>query len=490
MSKNILFVAVFISCISASLFSQNTIDSQDFDPIKEQIQSWIEAGEVPSLSVAVAQDGELIWKEAFGWADKEKQIQAQPQHIYALGSLAKSMAATGTMTLVEQGKISLDDALNPLIAPAKVKNYHGPASEVQLKHILNMSAGIPHGWTTYPDENFTAFSEKEKNKFLAKIGHVTFPPGKVQQYSNYSYGILDLVMERQSGRSLEAFMQEQVFQPLGMKNSHTVYQRAKADQFVSLYNRNGLVDPYHFLPYGGGGYYSTAEDLIEYGLFYLKNREAGREQIFSDKTIDFMHNYKGAPGMFKIGFFNTGSLIISNGNITGANAMLMMVPEKNIVIVCLTNTDVNSYADQAAGMILGHMLPDFDSGMDREKYAAVFETPYQDAAELLGEWKGGISTIEGNIPLALSCKKGEGILVKVGTGEWKELNNPTFNQYHKLEGSFRAHIPLPEKENQEESRCVFSLHYDEGKLYGHIQSMFTTEDASYSYGVFVSLAKE
>jgi len=489
MSKNILFVAVLFFAAFSVLRGQNTLESQDFDPIKEQIQSWIEAGDIPSMSVAVAKEGELIWKEAFGWANKEKQIKAQPQHIYALGSLAKSMAATGTMTLVEQEKISLEDKLNPLIAPAKVKNYHGPASEVKLRHILNMSAGIPHGWTTYPDQSFAAFSEQDKDHFLEKIGHVTFPPGKVQQYSNYSYGILDLVMERQSGKSLEDFMQEQVFQPLGMKNSHTLYQRDKADQFVSLYNRNGLVDPYHFLPYGGGGYYSTAEDLIEYGLFYLKNKSSNRKQIFSDKTIDFMHNYKGAPGMFKIGFFNTGSLIISNGNITGANAMLMMVPEKNIVIVCLTNTDANSYADQAAGMILGHMLPDFDSGMDREKYAAIFETPYEDAVELLGEWKGKISTIEGDLPLALTCKKGD-IRLKVGESDWQELNNPTFNQYHKLEGSFRAHIPLPEKESQEESRCVFSLHYDEGKLYGHIQSMFVQGEASHAYGVFVSLEKE
>lgn len=488
MSKNILFVAVFISYISVSLFAQNTIDSQDFDPIKSQINQWIEAGEVPSMSVAVAKDGKLIWKEAFGWADKEKKIKAHPQHIYALGSLAKSMAATGTMTLVEQEKISLDNELNPLIAPAKLKNYLGPDSDIKLRHILNMSAGIPHGWTTYSDETFRTFSEKEKDRFVEKIGHVTFPPGKVQQYSNYSYGILDLVMERQSGKSLEEFMQEEVFQPLGMKNSHTLYQRDKADQFVSLYNRNGLVNPYHFLPYGGGGYYSTAEDLIEYGLFYLKNRKAGRTRILSDENIDLMHNFEGAPGMFKIGFFNTGSLIISNGNITGANAMLMMAPEHNLVIVCLTNTDVNSYADQAAGMILGHMLPNFDSGMDREKYAAVFETPYEDAPELLGEWEGKISTIKGDLPLALSCKTGE-IQLKVGEGDWQELNYPTFNQYHKLEGSFRAHIPLPEKESQEESRCVFSLHYDQGKLYGHIQSMFNTEEASYSYGVFVSLEK-
>lgn len=490
MFKNILFVAVILTLTHSFLLGQNLVESQDFDPIKEQIQSWIEGGDIPSMSIAVAQDGKLIWKEAFGWANKEKKVKAHPQHIYALGSLAKSMAATGTMTLVEQGKLSLEDEINPLIAPARLKNYHGPESDIKLKHVLNMSAGIPHGWTTYPDQVFTAFSEEEKDRFIDKIGHVTFPPGKIQQYSNYSYGILDLVMERQSGKSLEAYMQSEVFQPLGMKNSHTSYQNDKADQFVSLYNREGAIDPYHFLPYGGGGYYSTAEDLIEYGLFYLKNRKEGRKRILSDKSIELMHTYEGAPGMFKIGFFNTGSLIISNGNITGANAMLMMVPEKNIVIVCLTNTHINGYADQAAGLILGHILPDFDSGMDREKYAAVFETPYQDAPELLGEWKGEIASIEGSIPLRLSCKKGDGIKLKVGEEDWEELNYPTFNQYKKLEGSFRAYIPLPEKEDEEESRCVFSLYYDQGKLYGHIQSMFSSEEASFSYGVFVSLEKE
>lgn len=492
MQKNLILSIGFLLVLNLKGFSQSHIQSDRFDSIEKEINIWIEEGKIPSMAVAVAEKGKVIWLDAFGWANIEEKTPAEPNTIYALGSLAKSMAATGTMTLVDNKKIKLNSPVNKLIAPAKIQNFHGPGEEVELQHILNMSAGISHGWETYPDAIFNTQSEEEKNKFVDKIGLITFPPGKVQQYSNYSYGLLDLVMERVSGKRLEVFMRESVFNPLGMKNSFTRYQSDRADDFATLYNQNSALDPYHFLPYGGGGYFSTAEDLIRYGMFYLKQELPGREKILRNSTIDLMQHFdQGAPGMFKIGWFNTGKRIISNGNITGANAMLLLIPGQEIAIVCLTNTHRNSYADQMANKILDKMLPDFQRQMTPEKYASIFETPYANNEGLNGIWKGSLENSMTKMEMAMDFEKDGTIRIRFGDADWKEIQYPTFNQYQVFSGNVTAHIPMPEKKNEDEVFCNLTLYLEKNRLYGNVQSSFSHENgSSFSYGSFINLRKE
>ena len=473
------------------LLGQESLPTDFFQPIKQQIQQWVAEETVPSMAVAVAKEGEVVWVDAYGWANREKQVPATPNTIYALGSLAKSMAATGMMTLVEQEKISLDDPIAPLIHPAQLRSYHDSTEDVRLRHILNMSAGIPHGWATIPDSIFTGFSREAQKQFTEQIGLITFPPGQVQQYANYSYWFLDMLMERLSGKDLETYMQEAVFQPLGMHNSYTRFERSRAKDFATPYSGNSPKAPYHFLPYGGGGYYSTAEDLIHYGLFYLKHLQKGQEKILSDETIDLMHNYEaGADGLFQIGWFNSGNTVISNGNITGANSMILLVPTEDIAIVCLTNTHTNSYADQIAFQILNHMLPGFDMGVNPEIYANTYETPYQSDDRLLGEWSGKIHSQDALLSIRLRFEQDGVVYIQIGNNTPTQVNDPIFNQLGKLEGSFSAHIPVPEKLDQEKSRCILTLVYDERQLYGHVQTMFNHSDGSgYSFAAYVKLEK-
>ena len=85
-----------------------------FETIRANILERVESGEIPSMAVAVSQRGEIIWEEAFGWADRESGIPATPETVYPLGSLSKSITATGIMILVERGVIGLDDPVgNP-----------------------------------------------------------------------------------------------------------------------------------------------------------------------------------------------------------------------------------------------------------------------------------------------------------------------------------------------------------------------------------------
>ena len=93
--------------------------------VRENIISHVQKGELVSMSVAVAQDGKIIWEESFGYADKERKIPATPNSIYALGSLSKSMVSTGMMKLIDEGKVKLDDPADKYLAQSRLKYYEG-----------------------------------------------------------------------------------------------------------------------------------------------------------------------------------------------------------------------------------------------------------------------------------------------------------------------------------------------------------------------------
>src|SRR5690606_4339613 len=79
--------------------------SDQFEPVREKIRAGLEAQKVASIAVAVAKDGEILWEEGFGWADREKRIPATAHTAYSLASISKPITATGLMTLVEKGQV-------------------------------------------------------------------------------------------------------------------------------------------------------------------------------------------------------------------------------------------------------------------------------------------------------------------------------------------------------------------------------------------------
>src|ERR1700694_4797254 len=103
------FVVALLTCpaIAQRAHSSSSTPQYDFAPVRAYINKTIAEKQLPSVSVAVAQHGRIIWEEAFGWADREKMVAATPDTVYALASLTKPYTATGVMELVEQHKIDL-----------------------------------------------------------------------------------------------------------------------------------------------------------------------------------------------------------------------------------------------------------------------------------------------------------------------------------------------------------------------------------------------
>src|SRR5947207_3814652 len=97
----------------------STQEASSFGAIRDLIRARLVEQIIPSLAVAVARDGEIIWEEGFGWADRENRVPATEHTMYSLASISKPITATGLMVLKEQGKIELDQPINDYLGEAK-----------------------------------------------------------------------------------------------------------------------------------------------------------------------------------------------------------------------------------------------------------------------------------------------------------------------------------------------------------------------------------
>lgn len=468
-----------------------SLQDERLQVVRDTIQSWIDQGLIPSMSVGVLYRGQVIWLEALGLADIRQKVAATPQTIYPLGSMSKSISATGVMTLVDSGRLDLEASVNAEISPAKLKSFRWPADSVKVWHILNSAAGIPHGWTSFNTPTEYPSTDAEKDRLLEHYGIITLPPGKHFYYSNYSFGVADLIMERVSGLPLEVYLQQALFQPLEMPNTHSTYFPDLNAPYAMTYHRDlSEAGRLNSIPYGGLGYYSSAEDLLHYARMHLKQMP-DKSSPLSQGAIDLMHDFpQSSADRFGLGWHNMGHALVSNGSVTGANSNLTLVPEHQLAIVCLTNvTSFNGYADQAAERILDLLIPDLEKVITYEKYVAEYETPYQLNPQLAGSWLGTIKAHQEDLPIRLQFPENGTVRLQIGAEAPQLLENVIFNRHQELNAQFSGKIPLPQYDGEQPLRYELVLYPEGENLVGHVAAGFSNERGGFRYGVFVWLER-
>src|SRR5439155_18206289 len=259
-----------------------------FDAIRASIRKQLVETQTPSIAVAVARDGKIIWEQGFGWADREKRIAADEHTMYSLASISKPITATGLMTLVAAGKVNLDRPVNDYLGAAKLRGRAGDAAQATVRRVANHSSGLPlHYQFFYADDPYRPPSMDET---ILRYGNLVTAPGETYQYSNLGFGILDYVIARVSGRTYEDFMREEVFVKLGLTHTSVGLGPGLNRYEAVRYGPDGLAIPfYDFDHRGASAVYASAHDLVRFGLFHLKAHLPDQKAILSDESIDAMH---------------------------------------------------------------------------------------------------------------------------------------------------------------------------------------------------------
>ena len=144
----------FCSIGIALIWASSVSSYQSFDSARTSDFRRITDGQVPSIAVAVARKGSVLWEEGFGWADQERKIPATSDTIYSIASISKPFTATGLMTLVQKGQIDLDAPVNKYLrGESEIKALVGDAKDATVKRVANHTSGLPlHGNFFYEDE--------------------------------------------------------------------------------------------------------------------------------------------------------------------------------------------------------------------------------------------------------------------------------------------------------------------------------------------------
>lgn len=184
------------------------------DPVGDYVRGEMQKQHIPGLSLLVSRGGEIVRAEGFGFANVELQVPVKPETVFQSGSVGKQFTATAVMMLVEEGKVALDDPLTKYFpdAPATWK-------EVTVRELLSHTAGF----TDYPEKfDFRKdWTEDELIKMVEGIP-LAYPPATKWDYSNLGYLTLGILIHRVTGEFYGDFLQQRIFQPLGMQTTRII----------------------------------------------------------------------------------------------------------------------------------------------------------------------------------------------------------------------------------------------------------------------------
>lgn len=453
--------------------SGGNFNDDPFDGVRAFIQREMVERQIPSVAVAVARDGKIIWEEGFGWADRENRIKATPHTMYSLASISKPITATGLMILKERGKLDLDRPINEYLGQARVNVRLGNPAEATVRRVANHSSGLPlHYQFFYEDEGYRAPARDET---IRRYANTVTAPGEKYQYSNLGYGLLDYLIERLSGRNYADFMRLEVFQPLGLTHMSVDIPPGMEKQQAVRYGTDGLPIPFYAFDHpGGSAVYASAHDLVRFGMFHLKTHLPDQKAILSDQSIDEMQKSTmetGNGGGYGIGWatnhYPGNTLCISHtGGMGGVATSLRLFPAQKIAIAVLTNSS-SSMPHQTADEIVGALIP---SAKPKPTTAAPpAETDFKPAPELIGAWNGSVKTYKETLPLTLTIQADGDVHVRVGAQLRTLLNRAAFQNGY-LTGQFNSDIGT-EDANRTKYLLSVSLKLRGDELNGAITAM-------------------
>jgi CubicO group peptidase (beta-lactamase class C family) len=308
--------------------------AQDNLPRMEQvIQSYVSSKQFMG-SVLVARGETVLLDKGYGFANLEWDIPNSPTTKFRLGSLTKQFTAASILLLEERGKLKVEDPVKKYMPDAP------PAwDKVTIYNLLTHTSGIP-SFTGFPDYASTEAIPTTPEKLVARFRDkpLEFQPGEKWNYSNSGYVLLGYLIEKISGEGYEKFVQENIFTPLGMKDSgydsNSAIIRHRAAGYTPGPNGPQNTGFIHMsIPFSAGGLYSTTEDLLrwEQGLFGGKVlAPAALEKM----TTPFKQDY--ACGL-AVSTVNGHKLIAHGGGIEGFNTSLSYYPDDKLTVVVLSN---------------------------------------------------------------------------------------------------------------------------------------------------------
>ena len=163
-------------------FVQSAHGADPYSAIRQDIEREIAVGRATGVTVALTQNGKIIWQEGFGWTDKERELRATPDTPFSLASVTKPFTTTALMVLVAAKKVSLDARANDYLGAAKIRAGVGNPNDVTVRAVASHSSGLPGIFQLFPVGG--PRKQPSMDDVIREYGVLVSPPNERYRYSN------------------------------------------------------------------------------------------------------------------------------------------------------------------------------------------------------------------------------------------------------------------------------------------------------------------
>lgn len=337
----LLFLLLTIPLLCCASFAQGPLDKSLTAKVDE-IFARYDNTDSPGCALGVIKDGKMIYSRGYGMADLEHNVPLSGQSVFYIASTSKQFAAASIALLARKDTISLDDDIRKYLP--EIPSYE---STITIRHLIHHTSGIRDYLELRAEAGISAEDIVDNNdaiEMLVRQKALNYKPGEKFLYSNSNYVLLAEIVKRASGKSLREFAAENIFQPLGMKNTHWDDDRSMVVKNRVVSYGVGKLSPWrHFIKninaVGDGNLLTTIEDLAKWDQNFYDNKVGGAGFTEYLLTRGKLNNGEAIPYAFGLGHeeYRGAKAIAHGGAFLGFRTQLIRFPEQKFSVICLCN---------------------------------------------------------------------------------------------------------------------------------------------------------
>ena len=342
----------------------------------------------PGFAVSVIKDSEILYQQAFGFADMESERAYTNQTTQPIGSISKTFVAAALVKAIEQGYFTLETNINDIL-PIELVNPRQPDAVVKVKHLVTHTSGLLDRTEAYfesyrilPGENIATqgaqiltdgfgFTQREAidldellveyyledGYWYSSDNFASTTPGTNWSYSNIATSLAAYLVEAATETDFATYVEEQILQPLSMTRTSYLVDDLDPAQVAELYWQENVPFPiYATDSYPDGGLRTSNIDLAKYLLDMMKGVKGQSSTLFSSTGYDMLFDPQLPNGLIPpsladnqgVFWFLDGNTIRHDGSDPGTTCKLQFDADGESGYLLMTNMDASTQAHEDA----------------------------------------------------------------------------------------------------------------------------------------------
>lgn len=331
------------------------LDNRFTNYIDSCIQEYMKVNKVPGMALALVKDTSTLYAKGYGLIRIDKKDSVTANSAFDMASTTKLFTATAIMQLVEKNQIILDSPVVKYIPYFRIK---GDYKKITIRNILSHTSGLPRNMSKKQMSKGRNDPKYLENciRSLSKLKMIGMPGTETESYSNIGYFVLSEVIAKVSKTSYEEYVKINIFDPLGMSDSRFSNQQIinKVEHHENIKSKVFVVKDDYMNPArnGGGGLYSSADDMSIWIKAFLNNGHYLNYTVLKDSTFKMMLIPQSKTGYTCNGCFSevglgwrtaqyNGNKFIGHGGSSwhGGKSLCLFWPKQSVGILLVSNID-------------------------------------------------------------------------------------------------------------------------------------------------------